>query len=37
MPFGSRSTLARQIEQGAPANVFASADEKWMDDHAALF
>src|SRR5208282_6918341 len=23
--------LARQIEQGAPVNVFASADEKWMD------
>jgi molybdate transport system substrate-binding protein len=23
--------LARQIEQGAPANVFASADERWMD------
>jgi len=31
MSFGSSSTLARQIEQGAPANVFASADEKWMD------
>jgi molybdate transport system substrate-binding protein len=29
--FASSSTLARQIEQGAPANVFASADEKWMD------
>jgi molybdate transport system substrate-binding protein len=29
--FGSSSTLARQIEQGAPANVFASADEKWMN------
>ncbi len=23
--------MARQIEQGAPANVFASADEKWMN------
>ena len=23
--------MARQIEQGAPANVFASADLKWMD------
>jgi molybdate transport system substrate-binding protein len=23
--------LAQQIEQGAPVNVFASADEKWMD------
>ena len=29
--FGASSTLARQIEQGAPANLFASADEKWMD------
>lgn len=31
MSFDSSSTLARQIEQGAPVNVFASADEKWMD------
>lgn len=31
MSFGSSSTMARQIEQGAPANLFASADEKWMD------
>ncbi|MDR3538831.1 MAG: molybdate ABC transporter substrate-binding protein [Acetobacteraceae bacterium] len=31
MSFGASSTLARQIEQGAPANVFASADETWMD------
>jgi molybdate transport system substrate-binding protein len=29
--FGASSTLARQIEQGAPAAVFASADEAWMD------
>jgi molybdate transport system substrate-binding protein len=29
--FGGSSVLARQIEQGAPANLFASADEKWMD------
>ncbi len=29
--FASSSTLAHQIEQGAPANLFASADEKWMD------
>lgn len=29
--FGASSTLARQIEQGAPANLFASADEGWMD------
>ncbi|QNN25502.1 molybdate ABC transporter substrate-binding protein [Planctomycetales bacterium ZRK34] len=25
------STLARQIEQGAPADVYLSANEKWMD------
>ena len=29
--FGASSTLARQIEQGAPANIFASADQAWMD------
>jgi molybdate transport system substrate-binding protein len=29
--FGASSTLARQIEQGAPAAMFASADEQWMD------
>jgi len=29
--FASSSVLARQIEQGAPAAVFASADERWMD------
>ncbi|MEI7713444.1 MAG: molybdate ABC transporter substrate-binding protein [Rhodospirillales bacterium] len=29
--FGASSTLARQIEQGAPAAIFASADEKWMN------
>jgi molybdate transport system substrate-binding protein len=29
--FAASSTLARQIEQGAPANLFASADEQWMD------
>lgn len=29
--FGASSTLARQIEQGAPANLFASADEQWMN------
>ena len=29
--FGASSALARQIEQGAPADVFASADELWAD------
>ncbi len=31
LSYGSSSTLARQIEQGAPADVFASADEQWAD------
>ncbi len=31
MNFAASSTLARQIEQGAPANLFASADAQWMD------
>lgn len=31
LSFAASSTLARQIEQGAPANIFVSADEKWMD------
>jgi molybdate transport system substrate-binding protein len=29
--FDSSSVLARQIEAGAPADVFVSADTKWMD------
>jgi molybdate transport system substrate-binding protein len=31
LSFASSSTLARQIAEGAPADLFASADEKWMD------
>lgn len=29
--FASSSTLARQIDAGAPADLFISADQKWMD------
>jgi molybdate transport system substrate-binding protein len=29
--FASSSTLAKQIENGAPANMFISADEPWMN------
>ena len=29
--FAASSTLARQISQGAPANIFISANQKWMD------
>jgi molybdate transport system substrate-binding protein len=29
--FAASSALARQIEQGAPADLFLSADEAWMD------
>jgi molybdate transport system substrate-binding protein len=31
LTFAASSALARQIEQGAPADIFASADETWMD------
>ena len=29
--FASSSALARQISTGAPADIFVSADQKWMD------
>ena len=29
--YAASSTLAKQIESGAPADIFASADLKWMD------
>jgi molybdate transport system substrate-binding protein len=29
--FAASSALARQIENGAPANIFISADQQWMD------
>jgi molybdate transport system substrate-binding protein len=29
--FGATSTLAREIEEGAPVDLFASADVDWMD------
>jgi molybdate transport system substrate-binding protein len=31
LSFGASSTLARQIDQGAGADVFMSADSDWMD------
>lgn len=31
MSYAASSALARQIEQGAPAQVFVSADLEWMD------
>ncbi len=30
--FAASSALARQAEAGAPADLFASADEQWMDE-----
>jgi molybdate transport system substrate-binding protein len=33
--YGATSALARQVEQGAPAAVFVSADAQWMDWLAA--
>jgi len=37
--YAASSALAKQIEQGAPADVFVSADVKWMDyvaDHKLI-
>jgi len=31
LSFGSSAALARQIDQGAPVDLFASADVDWMD------
>lgn len=31
LAFGATSTLAKQLEAGAPADLFASADVKWME------
>jgi molybdate transport system substrate-binding protein len=31
LSYAGSSALARQIEQGAPADIFASADKDWMD------
>jgi molybdate transport system substrate-binding protein len=33
--YAASSTLAKQIEQGAPADIFISADTDWMDYAAA--
>jgi molybdate transport system substrate-binding protein len=33
--YAATSTLAKQIEEGAPADIFVSADEQWMDYLAA--
>nr|WP_156681668.1 molybdate ABC transporter substrate-binding protein [Sphingomonas profundi] len=34
LSFAGSSALARQIASGAPADLFISADEEWMDDVA---
>jgi len=35
LSFAASSALARQVESGAPADLFVSADEDWMDKLAA--
>jgi molybdate transport system substrate-binding protein len=35
LSFAASSALARQVESGAPADIFISADEEWMDTLAA--
>lgn len=35
LSFAASSALARQAEAGAPADIFVSADEQWMDHVAA--
>ena len=34
LSFASSSALAKQVDAGAPADIFISADEPWMDDVA---
>ena len=34
LSFASSAALAKQIDAGAPADIFISADEPWMDDVA---
>jgi len=34
LSFAASSALARQVEAGAPADLFVSADEDWMDELA---
>jgi molybdate transport system substrate-binding protein len=33
--YGSTATLAKQVEEAAPADIFISADIKWMDELAS--